>query len=70
MSHYCAVSEARGRMPCMDQCDDCRDYEEKESAMTQAPSCNGSQQESQKLQQQGDLAVLHRVQGTTKYGWR
>jgi hypothetical protein len=36
----------------------------------EAPSCNGSQQESQKLQQQGDLAVLHRVQGTTKYGWR
>jgi hypothetical protein len=32
----------------------------------EAPSCNGSLKESQKLQQQGDLAVLHRVQGTTK----
>ena len=27
MSHYCAVSEARSKMPCMDQCDECRDYE-------------------------------------------
>jgi hypothetical protein len=79
MSHYCAVSEARGRMPCMDQCDDCRDYEEKESAMTQAPSCNGSQQESQKLT--GDAAgetttprtdafsSVIAAQGTAKPAW-
>jgi hypothetical protein len=79
MSHYCAVSEARGRMPCMDQCDDCRDYEEKESAMTQAPSCNGSQQESQKLT--GDAAGetptprtdafsnVIAAQGTAKPAW-
>lgn len=27
MSHYCAVSEARGRMPCGHQCDECYDHE-------------------------------------------
>lgn len=25
--HYCAVSEAREKMPCMEQCKECYDYE-------------------------------------------
>ena len=28
---YCGVSEARGKMRCSEQCDECREYEEKEA---------------------------------------
>ena len=31
MSHYCGVAEARGKMPCMEQCDECAEYEKAEA---------------------------------------
>lgn len=34
MSHYCAVAEARGKMPCGEQCDECRTYEQGDEQMT------------------------------------
>lgn len=38
MSHYCGVSEARGRMPCGNQCDECRDHE-RSLAGEHCPDC-------------------------------
>ena len=33
MSHYCGAAEARGKMPCGNQCDECRIYEQGEDEM-------------------------------------
>lgn len=38
MTHYCAVAEARGRMPCGDQCDECRDHDRSVSG-AHCPDC-------------------------------
>ena len=38
-NHFCGVAEARGRMPCGDQCDECKAYELAEAAAEICPDC-------------------------------
>lgn len=64
MSHYCGVAEARGKMPCMAQCDECYKYEHKEDEMPEEEMeldviCNAlTDEENQPHQWSGDAVAL------------